>query len=815
MNNPELELAKNFIENTHRNVFLTGRAGTGKTTFLRYVKEHSQKRLVVVAPTGVAAINAQGVTIHSFFQLPFGPILPNLSAHNANNFKFNKRKIDILRSLDLLIIDEISMVRADLLDGIDQILRKFNDRTKPFGGLQVLMIGDIQQLAPVVKPDEWNLISQFYETPYFFSSKAYNEAHVLNIELQKIYRQEDKIFIDILEEVRNNKLSDNSLRILNERYQPHFKPQPEDGYITLSTHNNTADAINNREINALKEKSYFFKANIKGTFPEFAYPTLVELELKNGAQVMFIKNDSDAEKRYFNGKIGKIVAIGKEYIKVQCPDDEEPIEVNTEKWENYNYTINPENQEIQEEVIGSFEQIPLKLAWAITIHKSQGLTFDRAIIDAQLSFAHGQTYVALSRCKTLEGMVLLSKISSSAVINDYRVAVFSDTVRINMPDNTQLVRDTKQFQLHLLAELFDFKDFVFPLNGAISHFNKNENTLKGSVSEPLRLIRDAIQDELTKVSSNFQLQLERISQTLLDLEKDTVAQERITKAVAYYQNFINEKIVENRSLVNFSTDNKEVRKELEKYIAQIDGLIHLKKVCFNGLENGFKTHKYLESRAKAHLFEVEKPKIKKEIFLINTKHTDLFNHLRDLRTELADVEMVEKYQIFTQATLFELVEKMPQNLQQLKKINGIGKVKLANYGAAILEVILEYCEDNEIIMNTETEEDEKPQKPKPIKGETYRISLEMFQQGKSIQEIATERGLAVSTIDGHLARFIYSGEILITDIIPEERFEQLKKSISNTVFENLNDLRHQLGNEYSYNELKLTLDVLQTNDSEY
>jgi hypothetical protein len=413
----------------------------------------------------------------------------------------------------------------------------------------------------------------------------------------------------------------------------------------------------------------------------------------------------------------------------------------------------------------------------------------------------------------MEGMVLLSKISSGAVINDHRVAVFSDAVRVNMPDNTQLVSDTKRFQLELLAELFDFKDFVFPLNGAISHFNKNQHTLKGSVSEPLRFIRDSINDELTKVSTNFQLQLERISQTLLDLEQDTVAQERIMKAVAYYQNFINEKIVEKRSLVHFSTDNKEVRKELEKYIALIDALIHLKKVSFKGLENGFKTHKYLELRARAHLFEVEKPKLKKET-ATTTQNVSLLNELRDLRTEYAEAEMVEKFHIFTQATLFELCEKLPQNLNQLKKINGIGKVKLAKYGEAILDVILDYCTQKGIELQPETAIEEKPLLPKPIKGETYRTSLEMFQQGKSIQEIATERGLAVATIEGHLYRYVTSGEIAITDIIPLERFEQLKKSISNIVFENLSDLRQQLGDEYSYNELKLTLDVLQTNDSE-
>lgn len=808
MNNPELELAKNFVENTHRNLFLTGRAGTGKTTFLRYIKQHSQKRLVVVAPTGVAAINAQGVTIHSFFQLPFGPILPNIPDRNAKNFKFNKRKIDILRSLDLLIIDEISMVRADLLDGIDQILRRFNDKNKPFGGIQLLMIGDVQQLAPVVKQDEWNLISKFYETPFFFSSKAYQEARVVTIELQKIYRQEDKKFIDILEEVRNNKLTDSSLKILNERYQPDFKPQPNEGYITLSTHNNTADNINNRELNALKEKSFFYKASIKGTFPEYAYPTLVDLELKDGAQVMFIKNDSDAEKRYFNGKIGKIIEIGKDFITVQCPGDVEPIEVNTEKWENYNYTIHPETQEIEEEVIGSFEQIPLKLAWAITIHKSQGLTFEKAIIDAQLSFAHGQTYVALSRCKTLEGMVLMSKINSNAVINDYRVSVFSDDVRNNMPSSQQLENDVKQFQLELITELFDFKDFLFPINASISHFNKNQHTFRGNFNDEMRPIRDAIQDELLKVSANFQTQLERMSQTLDDVEKDLAVQERLAKGIEFYKKFIAEKIESHRSNAVYSTDNKEVKKDLEKWLDQFDALLHLKKICLNGLENGFKTHKYLELRAKAHLYEKEIPKKRKANYQ-SENHPLLYEELKSLRQELADIESEHPYQIFTQETLIELCEILPKNKAQLKKISGIGKVRLNKYGEDILDVILEYCDKNNIELSEIQEEDIVEEKPKRPVGETYQITLQMFKKGKNLEEIAKERGLSQGTIEGHLAKFVSEGTLKVTDILTQERYEFLRKEIENRTYESFTDLKTQLGESVSFGEIRLIVSQLE------
>jgi len=404
--NPELELAVQFIEKTDRNLFITGKAGTGKTTFLHKIKSESLKRMVIVAPTGVAAINAKGVTIHSFFQMPFGPILPNQIANTSNaQRKFSKTKIDIIKSLDLIIIDEISMVRADLLDGIDQVMRRYKNRNKVFGGAQILMIGDLQQLAPVVRPNEWSLLQQHYNTVYFFSSKAYQEANVVSIELKHIYRQKNEDFIKILNEIRTDTLSDASAEVLNKNYNPSFSPSKEEGYITLTTHNNRANLINNSELNKLKNRSYFFDAEISGKFNENAFPNSERLELKIGAQVMFIKNDSSPEKRYFNGKIGIVTDISKENVTVQCANEIDEIVTEKEMWDNVNYSINEETKAIKEDIIGSFTQIPLRLAWAITIHKSQGLTFERAIIDAEASFAHGQTYVALSRCTSLEGLV--------------------------------------------------------------------------------------------------------------------------------------------------------------------------------------------------------------------------------------------------------------------------------------------------------------------------------------------------------------------------------------------------------------------------
>ncbi|VAV85522.1 DNA repair and recombination protein, putative helicase, partial [hydrothermal vent metagenome] len=440
--NPELELAQNFVEKTDRNVFLTGKAGTGKTTFLHSIKEYSLKRLVVVAPTGVAAINAKGVTIHSFFQMAFGPILPDgagtRNTEGSFQRKFNKTKINIIRSLDLLIIDEISMVRADLLDGIDQVLRRYKDRTKVFGGVQVLMIGDLQQLSPVVKDNEWELLKTYYTTPYFFSSKVFQQCNAISIELKHIYRQDNEKFIAILNEIRNNKLTENSANDLNERYLPDFIPSKDDGYITLTTHNNRANEMNNLELQKIDHKSYFYTANVDGKFPEYSFPTHERLELKVGAQVMFVKNDSTPEKRYFNGKIGEIIQLSKEEIIVRCQDDEFDIVTTPEVWENVSYSINQETKEISEHVAGSFSQMPLRLAWAITIHKSQGLTFEKAIIDAKASFAHGQTYVALSRCRTLEGIVLKSPINANNIISDTRVTSFNENVEKN-PPNAELL----------------------------------------------------------------------------------------------------------------------------------------------------------------------------------------------------------------------------------------------------------------------------------------------------------------------------------------------------------------------------------------
>ena len=805
--NPELELAHNFVEKTDRNIFLTGKAGTGKTTFLHDLVANSFKRLIVVAPTGVAAINAKGVTIHSFFQMAFGPILPDgaQTQNNDSRFqrKFNKTKIDIIKSLDLLIIDEISMVRADLLDGIDQVLRRYKNRNKVFGGVQVLMIGDLQQLSPVVKDNEWALLKSYYNTPYFFSSKVFQSCNAISIELKHIYRQDNEAFIKILNEIRNNQLTSQSAEALNKQYLPEFIPKKEDGFITLTTHNNRANAMNTLELDKLKSKSFFYTAEIDGKFPEYAYPTHENLELKKGAQVMFVKNDSAIEKRYFNGKIGEINHLDNDEIVVRCKGDNDDIIVTPEIWENINYSINNETKEISEHVAGSFSQIPLRLAWAITIHKSQGLTFEKAIIDAQSSFAHGQTYVALSRCRTLEGIVLKSPIYENNIINDNRVASFNKQVEDNLPDTTVLNESQKKYQLNLIDELFNYYTFLYPINRLLDIFYKNEASIKGNIVTPLNTIKDDGITKLLKVKTSFISQLKSLSTDVVLLEKDEAIQDRIQKAIAYFLEQTEDFIKKPLEAFTYATENKDINKDIKKQLDNLEEKISEKLYCLNGLKEHYTASKYIELRAKAALQKTKSTPVKKD-YKDSTEHPILFTKLRELRAFRADIEDVPHFQIFTQKSLYEMCEKLPITTKQLLKINGMGKVRVKKYGEDILDTIKEYTGNHSI----ELKEDE-PEKTKVKKENTKEVSLKLFKSGLSIFEIAKERGLVSTTIEGHLAYFIPTGEVKITDIIPEEKYAELKKIIKSKTFENLTDLKNQIDDKFTYSEIRLVAKELE------
>ena len=459
--NNELLTAWDFVENTGRSIFLTGKAGTGKTTFLRTVMQQSRKRPIVVAPTGVAAINAGGVTIHSFFQLPFSPYVPGAKVESKFDFSREKRKI--IASIDLLIIDEISMVRADLLDAIDAVLRRFRDHNLPFGGVQLLLIGDLAQLTPVVTPEDERLLKPYYDTPYFFGSKALQQIDYVTIQLEHVYRQQDESFIKILNEVRNGHPSAEALAQLNSRVilNSQFSILNSQLAIRLTTHNHLANYYNESELQKLPGRSYSYRAEIKGTFPDYSYPTAETLELKVGAQVMFVKNDPSGEHLYYNGRIGRVMEASEKHLTVYCEGDANAIEVEPLEWENTRYTLNEVTREIESEVQGTFKQLPLRLAWAITIHKSQGLTFDHAIIDANQSFAPGQVYVALSRCRTLEGLTLATPLEARSIINDQRVDSYIAQQESEAERSIQQLPVLKQeYERYLLLQLFDFRSIL-------------------------------------------------------------------------------------------------------------------------------------------------------------------------------------------------------------------------------------------------------------------------------------------------------------------------------------------------------------------
>ncbi len=801
INNPQLELAWNFVNFTDRNIFLTGKAGTGKTTFLHKLKSESLKRTVVVAPTGVAAINAGGVTIHSFFQLPFGPILPENSSGQNNSFskKFSKQKINIIKSMDLLVIDEVSMVRADLLDGIDQVLRRFRDRSKPFGGVQLLMIGDLQQLSPVIKESEWQLLKQYYNTGFFFGSNAYESSNAISIELKHIYRQESEDFIKILNEIRNDCLSPESSETLNRRFIPNFSATDGEEYITLTTHNNRADRINIAELKKLKGKSSFYEANVDGKFPEYTFPTHFELELKVGAQVMFVKNDSSPEKRYFNGKIGTIVKLAKEEVVVRCPNDEFDIVTTPETWKNIQYSIKPDTKEMVEEEIGSFSQIPLRLAWAITIHKSQGLTFEKVIIDAQEAFAHGQTYVALSRCKTLEGIVLTGPISKKSIINNLQVASFNKVAEENQPDSSLLNASQKTYQLNLIDEIFNFYSFLRPISRAIDIYQKNKGSVQGNLLEQLTFLKEKGITELLKINTSFKSQLEKLSEENAP-ENNAVIQERFKKGISYFEKHTREFVKKPLDELRFTTDNKTVKEEITNQFGILEDLLAAKLYIFKGLNDGFKTSKYLDMRARAALQEKEKPK-RKENLATSTEHKKLFEDLRTLRTMFSADEDIAPYQVFTQKALFAMCEILPINAKQLRTIPDIGRVRLEKYGGQILELINAYCDKNGI---------ERKASSKIVHREssTKQISYELFKSGMSIFEIAKERNLTPGTIEGHLSTFLSTGEIEITELMPENKYIELKNLMETIPHHGLGDLKSKIDEKFSYGELRMVSNAL-------
>ena len=810
--NEQLQLAFNFVEYTNKNIFLTGKAGTGKTTFLHNLREISPKRMIVVAPTGVAAINAGGVTIHSFFQLPFGPIVPNSLQNNKEAiFRFNRDKIKIIKSLDLLVIDEVSMVRADLLDGIDSVLKRYKNNSKPFGGVQLLMIGDLQQLAPIVKDEEWTLLKPFYESAFFFNSIALKKTDYISIELKHIYRQSNQEFIEILNCIRENQLDLNTLEKLNKQYIPNFVPKSDDGYITLTTHNYQAQQINEKKLNEIKEKSKSFKAVIEGDFPEYSYPTEKELILKVGAQIMFVKNDPSPQKLYYNGKIGTITGFDDEYVYVKCKDDNTVYEVESVVWKNLIYSINDESKEIIETVTGTFKQLPLKLAWAITIHKSQGLTFEKAIVEAGSAFAYGQVYVALSRCKTLEGLVLGSPISQKGLFSDSEISAFNKAIEQNPPEKIHLEKSKADYQLSLLIELFDYQSILSNLFYLRKQLQENASIVLGNKAEAANKIIETIKTEIITIAERFNIQIKQLLEQNNDLENNLQLQDRIKKASVYFVEKTDWLDNEITNILVFHTDNKSVLKTLVDIKDRTLKEIFIKSACLKYCKDGFKLKDFLSIRAKSAIEEkYVKPKLKPTVETSDVPvslHKELFIQLKEWRNMLASELNQPHYMILSQIAISEIATKLPSSIQRLKLINGIGEKKIKQYGDEILELVITYMNENNIAVPEPELVIHKPKK-KAEKVDTKKLSFDLFKEGKTLSQIASERALVIETIEGHLAHYVGIGELDINKVMAKEKIKKISEYFIKADSILFAPAKEALGNYASYGELKLVMNYL-------
>lgn len=804
-----LELAESYINNTGTSVFLTGKAGTGKTTFLRHICHTTNKRCVVVAPTGVAAINANGVTIHSFFQLPFTPFLPSLknviSEYSLNKQHVRKEKIEIIRTLDLLIIDEISMVRSDLLDAIDDNLRRYRHSQRPFGGVQLLMIGDLQQLPPVVKDDEWELMKQVYPSPFFFNSKALQRTPFITIELTKIFRQSDSQFINLLNNIRQNKFDNDTLNLLNTRYLPNFQHNDSEGYIQLTTHNYQAQNINSAKLESLCGESYSFEAYIEGNFPEYSYPTDNVLTLKEGAQVMFVRNDSSPEKKFYNGKIATITSISNTDIIVEDREGN-TIEVKRDKWENIKYTINKDNKEIEAVVDGSFIQYPLKLAWAITVHKSQGLTFERAIIDVGSAFTYGQVYVALSRCKSFEGLVLSSPITPQCAFNNNDVEIFNS----NMPSHeyvaSNLIIAQSQFFFDNLLELFDFSALHKGINELHNIANINLSKLYPTQTNDLTNIQKET-TELLIVAERFIGQINKIR---LQTNNDTThshLHERVSKGCEYFLAQLKPIAEKLQDIFGLDIDNKEIAKNYNKTTDTIAEILRTKAATLKASLPQFDVEQYIKAKNTSLLTKEEKSKKKTRTITIvsdNSLTNELIDILKDWRSERSYEIDKPPFYIMHQTTLVEIAKAMPQTKEELLDIEGFGKKKYENYGEEILQIINDFCNTNNIERRQTTIviDDTSNNKPKE-KHNTYLVTLELFRQGKTIEDIAAEREMATSTIEGHLSRFVETGEIDVHTLVSDEDLSALLPYFTDNKDSLLREAFEYFDSKYSFGTLRI------------
>jgi tRNA uridine 5-carbamoylmethylation protein Kti12 len=790
--NPELDLAYQFVSQTNKNIFLTGKAGTGKTTFLKKIRREIAKRMAVVAPTGVAAINAEGVTIHSLFQLPFGPIVPGAPVKEKR--KFNRQKIQLIKGIELLVIDEISMVRADVLDAIDGVMKRYKNPRRPFGGAQVLMIGDLHQLPPVVNSAEWTLLQSHFSTPYFFGSNALKESKPVVIQLKKIYRQADKHFIAILNKVRQGKIDKSVLDELNTRYRPNVDEFRDKGYITLASHNAKADQINAERLKSIEDKGKTFYAQVNGNFPENSYPTEENLLLKKGAQVMFVKNDSTEEKRYFNGKIGTVSRFSSDGVYVQDEDGKE-ILVKEEQWDNRRYNLDEKTKEVKEEIIGSFVQVPLKLAWAITIHKSQGLTFDKLIIDAEAAFAHGQVYVALSRCKSFEGIVLSSKLRDSSIKTDEVVSYYSKESEQNHPSERELHLAKKSFQEDILIDFFGFSALQQMMDKLNRLVHVNQKSLPERTKTEAHNLISITNNEFISVGGRFCREMEAVFEADILAEESEALKQRLNKASAYFLKAL-DKIEISFSDLDFTSDNKELKAKLKEISEEFDLQLHQLKTGFEHLKNGFETEKFIREQANAEI-DFAPGKKKKQSTPKDVENPSLYQKLVSWRRDMAKAIAKPAYIVFQTKSLIALANAVPQSNKELLEIPGVGKAKVDKYGIELLDIMDAYAANSKIYDGYL--EPEKPKRKK--KGDTQKESFELYQKGMTVEEIAVSRKLTEQTVHGHLAKYVGEKKIDIKDVMNAKDAQEIVKYYSVAEDDTLNKAKAHFGDRFDYYEL--------------
>lgn len=813
--NEIFDLAFRFVTETQESIFLTGKAGTGKTTFLKYLKEHCAKNIIVAAPTGVAAINAGGVTLHSLFQLPFSPFLPTTASKTEllSKIRFNKQRLQLLRKMDLLVIDEISMVRCDVLDAIDNILRSVrHQHLVPFGGAQLLFIGDLFQLPPVAQNHEWAVLQEYYASSFFFDSLVIKEQMPLLIELNKIYRQKEKRFVDLLNKVRNNQMTADDLVDLNERYQPYFKPSAEEKYITLTTHNNQADAINRRELQQIISAPFTYTATIDGDFPENSYPADEELVLKEGAQVMFLKNDPVARK-YFNGKIGIVTRLETDSITVES--DGEQIRVQKEIWENNRYTLNRSDGKLEQEMLGTFEQYPLRLAWAITIHKSQGLTFDKVMIDAGQSFTSGQVYVALSRCTSIDGIVLLSKIQPSVIFSNEHVVNGQNSLAPRGSLAERFTHARKLFTQLLLEDIFRFgqtESSIKQLQQIIIKHKHDVNDEAESWATDF-----AAQYETEKpVSSKFILLINELMKQEGEVEKNAALQKRISDASVYFLaklEALKQNITHHPVVTEHKTVSEEINEQLQNVCIALHSSIYFLNYCREPFTiNGFLKHKLNLAVPK---FQVSSYAANKKPVEANIKNADLYFQLKDWRDKICTENNMPIYMLANSNSLVEICTYLPLTKNHLLQIAGFGKAKVDKYGDEILEMVHDYCNEHHIETNIDAipihakKKKKEPSAVKTTKPLSYTISLQYFKEEKTVEEIANLRNITVSTVEGHLADAVKAGQLAIASLVAEEKIKAITNVIDQNNEAKTTDIKALLGNDYSFGEIRAVISHLQ------